>query len=299
MKTALKWAVSAALLAATLYLLDWPALAAAAARLTAWAFFGAVLLACAPAVPLAIRWYRLAGGKGDFYSCTGRYLYANLLSAVSPGSLGGDVYRFFAFRTPERGGATLIGVLVRERLLGLTSMLIGLLAGVVVMEFYAAYTGREVARVFGLAAACGLVILSLLPRLLPYAPIPERWRGPAQAALSAGISRAGAGLLGWSLLALVLWVAAAHYVADRLGIEIALPLLVTVVTAVELVRIVPITVQGVGLREGVFATLFGLFGYPPENGFVLGAVAYVALSVALIASGALGALMLGRRDEPA
>ena len=299
MKTALKWTVSAALLTASLYLLDWPALAAAAAHLTAWAFFGAVLLACTPAVPLSIRWHRLAGGNGDFYSCTGRYLYANLPTAVSPGSLGGDVYRFFAFRTAERDSATLVGVLVRERLLGLTSMLIGLLAGVVAMEFYAVYSGRELARVLGLAAACGLVILSLLPRILPHAPIPERWRGPAQAAFSAGISRAGAGLLGWSLLALVLWVATARYVADRLGIEIALPLLVTVVTSVELVRIVPITVQGVGLREGAFATLFGLFGYSPENGFMLGAVLYVAFSIALVASGALGALMLARRDRAA
>ena len=51
-----------------------------------------------------------------------------------------------------------------------------------------------------------------------------------------------------------------------------------IATSVELVRIVPITISGIWLREGTFATLFGMFGYAPESGFVLDAAAYVALS---------------------
>jgi len=60
------------------------------------------------------------------------------------------------------------------------------------------------------------------------------------------------------------------------------------------VRIVPVTIQGLGLREGAFAALLGLSGYAPESGFVLGVAAYLALSAALVLTGALGAAMLAR-----
>jgi hypothetical protein len=53
-------------------------------------------------------------------------------------------------------------------------------------------------------------------------------------------------------------------------------------------------VQGIGLREGAFATLFGLFGQAHEDGFVLGAIAYIALSLSIVVTGTFGALMLAR-----
>lgn len=295
MKTALKWIASLALLCAGLYLLDWPSLLTAAARLTPWAFVAAVLLAAVPMLPLLVRWHSLTGGVDGWYLCGARYLYANLLSLVSPGSLGGDVYRYFAFRTAERTGAALLAILVRERLLGLTSMLVGLLAGVAALEFTGAY-GQSLARSLGLAAAVGLAGLFLLPVLLRLVPIPEPWRAHLQAALSVSASNRAASLLAWSLLALALWLVAVQFVAVRLGMAIPWPLLLVVVTSVELVRTVPITVQGIGLREGAFASLLGMFGYAPESGFVLGAAAYLALNVALVVTGAIGAVMLGRRE---
>jgi hypothetical protein len=295
LKTALKWIASLALLCAGLYLLDWPSLLTAAARLTPWAFVAAVLLAAVPMLPLLVRWHSLTGGVDGWYLCGARYLYANLLSLVSPGSLGGDVYRYFAFRTAERTGAALLAILVRERLLGLTSMLVGLLAGVAALEFTGAY-GQSLARSLGLAAAVGLAGLFLLPVLLRLVPIPEPWRAHLQAALSVSASNRAASLLAWSLLALALWLVAVQFVAVRLGMAIPWPLLLVVVTSVELVRTVPITVQGIGLREGAFASLLGMFGYAPESGFVLGAAAYLALNVALVVTGAIGAVMLGRRE---
>jgi uncharacterized membrane protein YbhN (UPF0104 family) len=296
LKTALKWIASLALVGAGLYLLDWPSLVTAAAKLTLWAFAAAVLLAAATMLPLLVRWHSLTGGVDGWYLCGARYLYANLLNSISPGSLGGDVYRFFAFRTADRTGAALLALLVRERLLGLTSMLIGLLVGVAALEFAATYPGQSLARTLGLTAAVGLAGLFLLPLLLRRVPIPESWRAHLQAALSVSASSRAASLLAWSLLALALWVVAVQFVAVRLGLEIAWPLLLVVVTSVELVRTVPFTVQGIGLREGAFASLLGMFGHAPESGFVLGAAAYLALSVALVVTGAMGAVMLGRRE---
>jgi hypothetical protein len=90
---------------------------------------------------------------------------------------------------------------------------------------------------------------------------------------------------------------AVQFVATRLGLPIPWPVLLVIVTSVELVRFVPVTIQGIGVREGAFATLAGAFGYPLEAGFVVGAVAYAALSLSLVVTGALGALMLARVDS--
>jgi glycosyltransferase 2 family protein len=296
-KTALRWIASLALLAAALVLLDWTSLLASATRLTLWGFLFAVLLACVQFVPLLVRWYRLAGAEGTWYACSARYLYANLLNAISPGNLGGDVYRFFAFRSTQRSGATLVGILLRERLLGLASMLSGLMAGVIGMELSGAGAGETIWRLLGVAAAAGLAVLSCLPRLLAWWPVPQRWRDPLRDAIRSGSARGNASLVGWSLLALGVWVATVQFVAARLGVDVPWHVLVAIVTSAELIRIVPITIQGLGLREGAYAALFGLAGYAAETGFVLGATAYLAHGAALVITGALGAAMLAREDR--
>jgi uncharacterized membrane protein YbhN (UPF0104 family) len=298
MKTALKWIASLALLGASVYLLDWHSLVALTAKLSPWAFVAAVLLAAAPLLPLLARWHSLTGGEG-WYLCSARYLTANLLNLVSPGNLGGDVYRYFAFRTAERTGAILVAILVRERLLGLTSMLVGLSGAAAMLELAAAPAPQPVTRSLGLLSAAGLATLVLLPALLGRFSIPEPWRGHLRTAFSMGAWSGTARLLGWSLVALVLWLVAVQFIAVQLGLEISWLVLMVVVTSVELVRIIPLTIQGIGLREGAFAGLLALFGYAPESGFILGAAAYLALNLALVVTGAIGALMLGRRDTPA
>ena len=294
MRTLLKWGASLALLCAAVFLLDWNLLVESATRLTPWAFLAAVMLACAQFIPLAARWHSLAEPGGGWYACSARYLYANLLNAVSPGNVGGDVYRFFAFRTAERSDLALVTILVRERLLGLASMLIGLLAGVAGVQLAGSSAGQGIWQALGIASAFGLAALALLPWLIRRIPMPSRWRERLQGAIAEGSAQRNVVLLGWSLLALALWIAAVWFVAVRLGLDLPWHVLLAVVTAAELVRIVPVTIQGLGLREGAFAALLGLSGYAPESGFVLGAVAYLALSAALVLTGALGAAMLAR-----
>jgi len=293
-KPLLKWGASLGLLAAAFTLLDWRSLVESATRLTPWVFVAAVILASTPMVPLLVRWHFLADGEGGWYACSARYLYANLLNAVSPGNLGGDMYRFFAFRTEKRSDVALVAILVRERLLGLASMLIVLLAGVVGMQVAGAASGQGIWRTLGLGSATGLAALLMLPWLIRRVPVPARWHGRAQAAISVGAARNNVALVGWSLLALALWIAVVQFVAARLGLDVPWHVLLAIATSAELIRIVPITVQGLGLREGAYAALFGYSGYAPEAGFVLGAAAYLAHSVALVLTGALGAAMLAR-----
>ena len=292
-----RWAASIALLAGGLCMLDWSSLAGAATTVSPCAFAVDVLLAASPTLPLLVRWRLLTGQGGGWFSTAARFFYANLLSTISPGSIGGDVYRFFAFRKTAQSGAALLAVLIRERLLGLASMLLGLALGAAMIEASTGHSDPMLVRFLGLTAVLGLALLTMLPRVLKHLPLPVSWRGPLQDSCSVDDSRAVLVLMAWSTLALGLWVVAVQFVASRMGLGISWPTLLVVVTSVELVRIVPVTIQGLGLREGAFAWLLGAFGYPPESGFVLGAIAYLALSVALVCTGALGAAMLVREGS--
>ena len=64
----------------------------------------------------------------------------------------------------------------------------------------------------------------------------------------------------------------------------------------ELIRFVPISFQGIGLREGSFALFVGLAGGEPEAGFVVAGLAYLGMSVSLVLAGLIG-LMFGADRE--
>ena len=68
-----------------------------------------------------------------------------------------------------------------------------------------------------------------------------------------------------------------------------LPLLVLWLVAIlaDIARWMPLSLQGIGVREAAFATMFVFFGADSAQGFVIGATAYVLLTIAMVISGGL------------
>jgi uncharacterized membrane protein YbhN (UPF0104 family) len=95
-------------------------------------------------------------------------------------------------------------------------------------------------------------------------------------------------LMGLSLLGLIIWIATVGMVALDLGLQISWLTLGMIVVLTELIRLLPVSIQGVGVREAIYAYLFTLFGQQAESGFVLGAISYLALSVSLFVAGLIG-----------
>ena len=98
-------------------------------------------------------------------------------------------------------------------------------------------------------------------------------------------------LFSLSALSLGIWYSALLYLAASMHIKILPVALGVVVVLAELIRLLPITIQGIGLREGAYAYVFTLLGAPSEAGFALSAVAYLALSLAIILLGAIGVIL--------
>lgn len=297
MKVVLRVMASAALLGIAAYFLDWRSLARILTVLSPTAFCAAILIATFQYLPVAYRWFVLVrpARPEQFlwhlrYFCIGTFL-----NTFTPANIGGDVYRFAMLRRDGRRYFVLLA-LFRERLVGLHSYLLGYLI------FWLGYVavGGSRSRILDLLAGAIFVAqagLWALPVLLgrirrhvwfaehrkTKAVIDACWRASRFKSMGEFIS-----LYILSIAALGIWYVMVLYLANVMEIKIAPTALGIVVVLAELIRLLPVSAQGIGLREGAYAYAFTLVGSAGEAGFALAAVGYLALTVAILLMGVIG-----------
>jgi uncharacterized membrane protein YbhN (UPF0104 family) len=230
------------------------------------------------------------------------YFTAQLFGIISPAKLGGDAFRFMALRCHAVGNARLLALIVQERMIGLASYLILFLVGALVFELTNHGSGltsvtRAGVRPLELGFGATLGLLLVLPRLLGVAermtcrfgvPISSAILLAMHQACSVWSIRALVPVLFLSLVGIAGWCLMVLLIATDLGIDIQLSAILMICTTAELVRLVPLTVQGIGVREGAFAMAFVLAGQSAESGFAVGVVAYLLVSLADILIGCIG-----------
>ena len=305
MKATARALVSLLLVAAAFYLLDWRGLTSVMRETSIASFMAAIAVILISFVFLALRWVRIVRGHVSISTLEHWrvYFYATFLNSFTPANIGGDVYRAAALKRFSPGLAGLVVALLRERLFGLLSFLVGygICMAVLGAADRAAFASLD--RFFLFALAPIVIAIVALAAGVPVVRYVEkrRWIRTRErlSALVADLRNAmvlhSPGdfliLLGLSLMALAAWIAAVAIVASDLGLTLSIPLLGAIAILTELVRLVPISLQGIGLREGSFSVLVGLAGGSAESGFVLGAWSYLALSLALLACWPIAAAM--------
>ncbi len=306
MSRALKAVLTLAALAAALYLLDWRGLSGALSRLDAGTLLVALALSAAQYGPVAWRWALLAGGLSSRPArlLVRDHLLSGLYNMLTPANLGGDASRVLALRA-EAGGALPAALAVAaERVLGLAGYLAAFLGAFAL----AMLEGAPPAPLFRWAAlGCGLGLAGLWAALR-FAPalgglLPSRLGGlaalfDAAARVFASMAARLPALAALTLAAIALWALALRVVASGLGFTPGWGELGMVATLVELIRFVPLTVQGIGVREAAYASLLALCGHSPEQGFLLGAVGYLVLAASLVLTGGIGAALPARGAAP-
>ncbi|MEW5956930.1 MAG: lysylphosphatidylglycerol synthase transmembrane domain-containing protein [Chloroflexota bacterium] len=297
-----KLLVSLALLAVALYLLDWPTLIASFQKVSPIIFILAVLITCIQFVILGLRWYQLIYklAPRPFLEHLRLYLYGVFLNSFTPANVGGDTYRFLAIKSSQSNVASLIVTLIRERVLGLLAYFVGFLICASGLKIVGPILPNNARPLFFYSS--GITLAGTLAILLSPYILARLMR------VKAVYSQAGLGvlltkiyeavhfssltdfvyLMGLSLLGLIIWIATIGMVALDLGLQISWLTLGMIVVLTELIRLLPVSIQGVGVREAIYAYLFTLLGQQAESGFVLGAISYLALSVSLFVSGLIG-----------
>lgn len=294
----LKLALTGAVAALVALNLDWSRVAAAWRGLSAAHMLGAAALIALTQALIGLRWAwlgsRVAGVPAGRAFRDG--LLGSLFSLVTPAGVGGDVYRVAAGSREARVRTGAIVVI--ERLLGI------FVYALVFLASFSLLSGKQDGFMASLApwiVATSIValVLGAAGRKLLVALL-ARIAGARTAGLTAALAQIRAGSASvWgvafvaTLASTLAWIGAAVLLSG--GLAVRPPPAGVAATAViaELSRILPISVQGVGVREAAFGLGFADLGAAFADGVLVGAVLYVIHAAVVMAVG-LPALSAGR-----
>lgn len=278
---AVKLFISAALLTVVLRRLDVSAVGEALSRLDA-----ATLVTAAGLYVLA---HALNGLKlqlvmpGRPLADMVRYTFVALYyGTVLPGQLLGDAMKAYRLVRPEDDGSLVVAAVVVDKITGLAALV--LITGIALLIDPRGFPQFFPALAFALFA--GLILALFLPLVVPKFPnaldnalgrFLRAWHASAQdwgqmvASFFTGVA--------FQLLSVIV----VAYLGVGMGIGLSFAAWVAVVGLVSLVLLLPVTVAGIGLREGGLVILLGFVGVAPAEA--------VALSFALLGYTLFGAVL--------
>jgi uncharacterized membrane protein YbhN (UPF0104 family) len=299
----ISWMASAAVFGVCIWILDWGRILAALRTLDLSVVAVVVVLLLVKYALMAWRWSLIASLASERLvpGAARDALIANLWNLLTPANFGGDGFRLAHLRVAQVPMADALAGLASERLLGL----LGYLSAYCVCWLSWQSVEPQAARSMpfpGMAAACALALAGVaasvwwlgrgrtLPSFVPRACSAALTPVLAFAVKTARLHR----LRGMALPVLItasviaLWIAIVWILARKLGVALPPATVGAIAIIAELLRLVPLSIQGIGIREGAFAGLLAIIGQSPAAGFAIAAVAYALLTVSMVVAGLAG-----------
>lgn len=293
-----RWAIrlvgSAVFLALIFWLLPLDAVGRAIRALSLADFLGVLAAFLAAHVVAAAKWWLLLG-RALPYGAALRAHYAGLAANLClPGAIGGDAVRAALAHKHMRDGPRLAAAAAADRLIDLMALAAISLAGLALAR--AGGDALAMALRALLIVTLTLAACAALPRLLPLlwriAPrLPGRGMGTRLAAAFGDLARrpgrlaaafAIAALVQGALVVMSWWLAVAA------GASFGLALWAFAWPLAKIAAILPVSLNGLGLREGVLAALLVPFGAAAATVVAAG----LAWQGVMFCAGAIGAAAL-------
>lgn len=292
--------------------LSWRDLTDAARRLDPWHLGVALVGALLVLLFSAARWALMASelAPGAFVRHLRNYLFGIFVGIVTPANIGADLYRFGSF-PKNASGWSIVSLLLQEKVFILLGYFVSLILTLSVVTFAGLTLSRDQQIALAAVGISALVGTILIVALNPLLGIVERQRvfsgrlarplAGLQTVAALGNPRRLLALTGLSLMSVLAWLCAVSAVAATAGETLPFLLLWLIAILADIARWTPLSLQGIGVREGAFATMFLFFGANSAQGFVIGATAYLLLTAAMVMAGAfavtidLVATLRGRR----
>jgi uncharacterized membrane protein YbhN (UPF0104 family) len=215
------------------------------------------------------------------------YAMGTFTNTFLPTSVGGDAVRAWAIARPGVGFGPALAIVLLDRAMGLAGMLIVAWGGLL-LEHGSIPRSTALLLVWVTVGGLAIVVIAVvLARRLPaiitsFAIRPER-RRPLVIAIAC------------SILMQTLYAMHFALAARALGVHIPVGLAAVVVALVVLLTLVPISIGGVGVREGGYAVLLAPAGFAHTDAVV---VSLVTTAMLTLASLPCGLAMLSRGVSP-
>lgn len=284
---------TSALVAVLGWQIDWPRFVATFRSLD-WRWWAAGLVVALGAQWFAgVRWAHLARPLG-FDLPTGsfvlRFFEGQFFSLCLPTSIGGDVVKAYRLSDTAHGRLLAGCTVIADRLTGLAAL--GVLVGTTLLgrRLQLPLAATLAIGVVLVAAAAGLFMLgvSSLDRIIRIVPEGHRLRRFLSRLLPyKRRPTLMAHAVGYSLFVQAGSVLAVALFARGMGLAVPLSVWFYAVPLVSLAMVLPISISGVGVREGGLAFLLSGFGVAPEQGVALGLLWFLATIVGGLLGGAV------------
>jgi len=255
---------------------------------------------------MAYRWRAILDARGMNLKTHRLFLFYLIgiffTSFVPGGGVSGDVARLIYVDREVRDKALVLSTLVYERLIGvLTLLLIGL--GATLMTRAYGQTDRVIYVSEGILAGAFVIIAALMSSYISsrlaraIRTIGQRLRmvRVAEAATrtleSISVLRRDAGLLLRtsiiSILIRIVWTLGCYVVSRAMGLPIDLLTLFAFISLVDLVRLMPISIGGLGVREWTVIALFATLGITREQSLTFSILAFAPIYLEAVVGGLL------------
>ncbi len=300
--------VSFGLLYYLINMVEWPRLHEVLKKANPHFLIIAIPMALAAICTMALRWRLLLVSWGEFLSVIrlfGYYLIGNGLNIFLPGVIGGDIARMtLCARYTSRSIGIISGTIIVERVSGLVALFItGGAISVSLSRFHWSGLGVPLVRTF---QAISLFMLLIVCIFLFYH---QRLRFPSikneskvisklkqlVMALNSIKKRTLITVLALSALAQALDLLVAYLLAQALGIELYFGLFFIIIPITYVVTLIPISLGGVGVREGILSYLLTRVGVLATDAVTLAFLIYLMR----VLIGILGGIWyLATKNEP-
>ena len=289
----LRAAGTLALMALTLRNVDWGQLRLLFETVD-WSWWGASLaLGLGVQCLAAIRWAALARPIGFHEPLTvfiRRFFEGQFFSLCLPTSIGGDVVKAYRMAATTRGRVLAGCTILADRLAGLAAL--GVIAVTALIRNQASLPLFTTLLVGALLLAAVLLpatfIISRLDRIAGFLPDHPALRG-----MVAGLlpyqrrPRLIASAILWSLLVQMGGALVVDAVGRSLGTDLPVSFWFAAVPLVSLAMVLPISIGGVGIREGGLAVLLAPYGVSSEKAVAIGLLWFLVTIVCGLVGGVM------------
>ena len=287
-------ALAAGLTGYILWTSDPSAVIEAAAGLDWRPVFAAVVLVLLDRALMAYRWVSLlctleADRRPPMAALMRIFFVSTFVGTFLPASIGGDIVRSYSLARLNVDAGDAVASVLMDRLLGIASILLMALAGLVLARDLV----QDTAVVTGLVATAAVCAMALalifspgaaaiaasVATLLPFDSVRRMGTRIVDSVRKyASFTPQLLAVLASSLLVQVLRVVQAYFLGRGLAIETPLTTYVAVVPLILLVMLLPVTFNGIGTAQAAFVWFLTPFGVTPAAAFAL-SVLFIALGI--------------------
>jgi glycosyltransferase 2 family protein len=325
MKKAWTWIrllISIGLIAFLLITVDFGDMRASLARSNGYYLLAALLVALGDRLIMAYKWNHLLRAKGidiPLRRITGTYWISTFLGLFLPATVGGDAIRAYAISKGGQKGRDIISSIVIERIFGILALLIFVLISIVLSIYvFGESFFDNIWNLFGIILfflffLSAFTYISLNKSLLQkvYRVIERRlpklngnkWVGKIreiyQSYLAYQEHKQALGVfLLLSFLENLFPIFWTYFLSLAFNIHVPLMYIFILVPIVLVLVRLPISIDGIGIKEGAFVYFLSLIGIPSSDALLLGIASHVLAVVSILPGGVLYGLNgLGVRSK--